>query len=246
MIQQKTTQAKEQTQESLHRWKLARIITIISIMGIGVVAALVIIFADDQGQATQMVLTAVLPVLTAWVSTVLAYYYSSESMEAATRNVKDIMSLEQKLDIIPVVNVMIGIKNLIYFTYTDDLKIFEVLKKLKEAGKGERIPLLDTNKRPVYMLHKSAIDNSIVTRAVEGVNIKDYTFKELFDTVPELEQLGKTSFGIVGENASLADVKDTMNRIPDCQDVFVTKNGLKDEPVTGLVTNVIIEKYSKI
>ena len=246
MTQQKTKQAKEQTQESLHRWKLARIITIISIAGIGVIAALVIIFAKDQGQATQMVLTAVLPVLTAWVSTVLAYYYSSESMEAATRNVKEIMSLEQKLQSVSVTDVMIGIEDMIYFIYSDELKTYDVLKRLEESGKGGRIPFLDEQRRPVYMLHKSSVDNAIVTRALVGDDIKDLTFKKLFASVPDLKKLAKESFGVVSETETLADAKEKMSRIPDCQDVFVTKNGSNTDPVTGLITNVIIEKYSKL
>lgn len=63
---------KTQPQESRHRWQLALIITILSILGIALVAALVIVFATDKETASQLVLTAVLPLLAAWVGTVLA------------------------------------------------------------------------------------------------------------------------------------------------------------------------------
>ena len=246
MASQKKAQINRQSSESLHRWKLARIITVISIAGIGIIAALVIVFADDKGQATQMVLTAVLPVMAAWISTVLAYYYSSESMEAATRNVKELMSLEQKLEAVKVSEAMISIDDLVYFIYSNNLKTHEVLNKLKEAGKGERIPFLDQNKYPVYMLHKSAVDDAIVQLALEGDKIDDLSFKELFEKIPGLEKTGKESFGTVDKDATLADVRDEMRRIPGCQDVFITGNGRKNSPVTGMITNVIIEDYSKL
>ncbi len=246
MDKKKNIISNGQTQESTHRWKLARIITIISLIGIGVVAALVIIFADDQEKATQMVLTAVLPLLAAWVSTVLAYYYSSESLEVATRSVKELMSLEQKLEAIPVTDVMIRLDEMIYFVYSDDLKTQDVLKKLKTSGKGERMPFLDNKKYPVYILHKSAVDNILVDRALAGDDVAELTFKDLFEKVPELKKLGQKSFGAIGKDVTLADAKLKMRQISKCQDVFVTENGLKDSPVIGLITNVIIENHSKV
>jgi hypothetical protein len=37
-----------------------------------------------------------------------------------------------------------------------------------------------------------------------------------------------------------------MESLPKCQDVFVTKNGSKDDPVVGWITNTIIQEAGKL
>lgn len=236
----------DRTKEPAHRWKLALIITILSISGIAVVAALVIYYACDQEKASQMVLTAVLPLLAAWVGTVLAYYYSSEGLEAATRSVKDLITVEEKLQAIPAAKVMIRLSEMLYFTYTDDLKVQEILNKLKASGKGVRLPFLGDNKQPIYMLHKSAIDDAIVQSGSAGTNFSALTLKGLFEKVPDLEKLARNSFGVIGKEATLADAQSEMRRIDNCQDVFVTENGRKDSPVMGWITNNIVQENSRV
>jgi hypothetical protein len=50
----------------------------------------------------------------------------------------------------------------------------------------------------------------------------------------------------VKEDATLADAKDAMDHAQDCQDVFVTKAGTKDEEVLGWITNNIIQDNAKV
>lgn len=230
------------------RWTLALIITILSISGIAAVASLVLIFTpdDEKGDAAQMVLTAVLPLLAAWVGTVLAYYYSSESLEAATNSVKKLVSTEEKLQAIPVTEVMIGLHKMKYFTYKDDLEVQAALDGLEEAGKGDRLPFLTENNVVEFIFHKSAIDEALVKLAKNDEDIKGITFKTLFEKDPDLKKYGQETYGIVGEDATLADANDEMNSIDDCQDVFVTEKGRKDGTVVGWITNGIIQQNSKL
>lgn len=232
--------------ESTHRWKLALTITILSIVSIGVIAGLVIGLAGDKGAASQSVLAAVLPLLAAWVSTVLAYYYSSESIEAATQSVKDLMSPEEKLKSILVKDKMLKLYEILYFTYTDELNVQEMLNKLKTSGKGYRFPFLGEDKQPVFMLHSSAVAEAMVERSLAGDDLSTLTLKNLFDKVKGLKALAEGSFGVLVENATLADAKSEMQRINNCQDVFITENGRKDGAVIGWVTNRIIEQSSKV
>lgn len=235
-----------QPQVAQHRWWLALIITILSILGIAGVAAIVVIFADKKAEATQTVLTAVLPLLAAWVSTVLAYYYSSENMEAATKSVKELMSPEEKLKAIPVTEKMIKFQEMFYLTYSDDLKVQDMLDKLKASGKGYRIAFLNEKKQPQYMLHKSAVDEALVECAQKGENITKLTLKDLFEKVAGLKELAEGSFGVVPIDATLADAKAEMKGIKNAQDVFVTDNGRKDGAVIGWITNGIIEQSSRV
>jgi hypothetical protein len=235
-----------QPKESIHRWRLALIITSASIVGITVVAVFVIYYATDRAAASQTVLTAVLPLLAAWVSTVLAYYYSSESIEAATQSVKSLVSPEEKLKAILVTDKMIKFHEMLYFTYSDTLKVQDVLKELKESGKGFRLPFLGDRRQPQFVLHKSAVDEALVELSLAGEDVTTLTFKDLLEKVGRVKELAEGSFGIVAEGATLADAKAEMVRIKDAQDVFVTDNGRKDGAVIGWITNIIIEKSSQV
>ena len=231
-----------------YRWKLALTITLAAILGIGLVAWLSIFFSDDRPQAAQMVFTSVVPLLASWVGTVLAYYYSSESMDAATRSVKELMPVEEKLKAIPVTKVMIKISEMAKFKYDDTQKVQDILAKLKDSGKGERLPFLDGKNYPIYILHKSAIDSALVeaSSSDSGIALADVTLQQLFDKVPSLKTLAMGSFGTLGQDATLEAVRSEMIRINDCQDVYITEKGTKDSPVVGWITNGIIEDNSKL
>ncbi len=231
-----------------HRWWLALIITSISFVGIALIAGLAIGFSSNKPETAQMVFTATIPLLASWVGTVLAYYFSSESLEAATRSVRDLIPVEEKLGAISVSDVMIKISDMIWFKQDDSQKVKDVLEALKASGKGERLPFFDENKYPVYMLHKSSIDSALVEadQKYEEMLIAAVTFQELFEKVPDLKTLAEGSFGIVDRDATLKIVRSTMSRIKNCQDVFVTENGTKSSPVVGWITNGIIEENSKL
>ena len=215
-------------------------------MGISVIAGLVVGFAFDKASASQTVLTAVLPLLAAWVSTVLAYYYSSESLESATKNVKSLISPEEKLKTIKASDKMIKLQQMTYFTFTDTLKVQEMLDQLKASSKGLRLPFLGDKKQPQFILHKSNVDAALVERSLKGDDITQLTLKDLFDKVVGLKAVAEGSFGVVGTDATLADAKAEMSRIQGAQDVFVTSNGRKDGTVAGWITNDIIEQSSRV
>src|SRR5262245_30441440 len=155
------------------RWKLAQNITRNSTFGLAALAIAAIFFSEDKAQTAQMAFTAVVPLLASWVDAVLAYYYSSENLEAATKSVKDLVSVEDKLRAIPVSQVMIKITEIAYFPQDDTQKVQDLLKTLKASGKGERLPFLNNDKHPIYMLHKSAIDGALVEGVTAGLNIAD-------------------------------------------------------------------------
>jgi hypothetical protein len=231
-----------------YRWQLARNITLGSIAGIAIIAGLALWLAKDKSAMAQMVFTATIPLLASWVGTVLAYYFSSESLEAATRSVKALVSVEEKLETIPVADVMIKIWDMTWFKHDDTRKVKDILEELKIAGKGERLPFLDENKQPVYMLHKSSIDSALVEadQKYQEMTIAEVTFQELFEKVPSLKALAENSFGILDKDASLKAVRSEMAKIKNCQDVFITENGTKFSPVIGWVTNGIVEENAKL
>jgi hypothetical protein len=72
------------------RNSLALSVSILSIVGVLVLSIVVIRVATtevERKDAAQLVLTAVLPLIGSWVGTVLAYFFSSESLRTATQSV---------------------------------------------------------------------------------------------------------------------------------------------------------------
>src|SRR5271169_5649077 len=65
---------------------LAITITVVSLLGVLVLAAIIVL--QKPGTAVQIqILSTVLPVIGTWVGTVLAFYFSKQNLEAATRSV---------------------------------------------------------------------------------------------------------------------------------------------------------------
>ena len=107
---------------------------------------------------------------------------------------------------------------------------------------------MNDEEHPVYIIHRSAIDGYLVSKACQfsPPRLDSLTLQSLLDDDAALKMLFETSFAIVKEDTTLAEAKATMERTPLCQDVFVTKNGTKLEPVLGWITNTIIQKVATV
>ena len=237
----------EQRPESKQSWSLSLIVLIISLSGVGLIAGLVIVLAEDRESASQLVLTAVLPLFAAWVGTVLAYYFSSESIEAATQSAKALFTTtEEKLNSIPVTDVMLNVFTMKIFKYSDTLIVLDLLNELKQSGKGNRLPFLKDNMQPEYILHKSVLAEALVIASSNPSvkkKIEELTLKDVFEKCDGLKDKAEKSFGVINIDSTLADAQAKMRSIHDCQDVFITD---KDGAVIGWITNVDLQKHSKV
>ena len=127
----------------------------------------------------------------------------------------------------------------------EQLLLSALIKQLAQKGKN-RIPLFDGQSRVKYIIHRSMIDMYIAQCAL------DSDFSEKVSTITlaqilkdqSMKAIFETTFGLVSQDCSLADVKAKMDEIPECRDVFVTHNGTKEEPVLGWVTNIILGQSS--
>jgi hypothetical protein len=229
-----------------YRDYLSLVVTVVSIVGVIAVAVLVMVMSKDD-RAPETVLTATLPLFGAWVGTILAFYFGRENFEAATRSVTSIakaISPEEKLKSIMAKDKMIARAKMVTESVpADKINLFAALDKLTQ---GDRLPILDEHDYPKYMLHRSAIEQYLVKKVREGVDPKNLTLQNLLDDSPELKQLVETSFVVVKEGATLAEAKAKMDAAAKCEDIFITAGGTKNEPITGWITNVIIQEYSKV
>ena len=60
-----------------------------------------------------------------------------------------------------------------------------------------------------------------------------------------MRELVEKSIAFVSSKTTLGDAKAAMEKTKNCQDVFVTENGIPEEPVIGWLTNTEILKHVK-
>jgi ATP-dependent helicase YprA (DUF1998 family) len=70
------------------------------------------------------------------------------------------------------------------------------------------------------------------------------TLKDFLD-YGKMRDMVSGSLAFVSIDATLANAKIEMEKVDNCQDVFVTDNGDKNEPVRGWLTNSEIAKHSQ-
>jgi hypothetical protein len=114
--------------------------------------------------------------------------------------------------------------------------LMDVVKELKEQGKN-RLPLLDSKKRAKYIIHRSKIEEFIVSNLTTAPTL---TMKDLLAN-DEMRSMFETTFVVVSEKATLEEAKAAMRKVRDCRDIFATATGKRDEPVLGWLTNVDVE-----
>jgi hypothetical protein len=245
---------------SKFRQHLATWIVLFAALGVIVLAWRIITITPADGtqqeRAAQQVLSAVLPLLGTWVGTILAFYFTRENFEAAARSVSAVarqLTPEEKLGSTPVRDAMIAKDKMFYKNFpADKIPLAATLAELASSKKGERIPVFATNDTPAYMVHRSRVDKYLAkylgdkAASGEAPNQNALTLQNILDEDPELKKEFETSWATVREDATLADAKAKMDRTPNCQDVFVTKNGTRDEAVRGWITNGIIEEHAKL
>lgn len=248
----------EKSPEQNFRLILAGILTLMSAGGI-VLLSIVIIWKGTSGNEAQSVLNSVLPLFGSWVGTVLAYYFSRENFEAATRSVNEMakqLTTQDKLHAAKVKDCML--KRSTFHAETvkktqngkpdfasNELKLSAILERLDKANKGQRVPILDENNHPLYLLHRSNIDRYLASKALKGEQIADLRLEDLLDDA-EIKKIFDHGFAMVRQDADLAEAKDKMDMAQDCLDVLVSQNGTDQEPVLGWITNAKIEEIAKV
>ena len=237
-------------------WKTARFWLAIgfsgmTLLGVIVMSIVIVRYAADKTEAARTVFNAILPLLGTWVGTILAFYFSKENFEAATKSVTDLASKitpQEKLKSTPVKDVMITKDQMFVKTVpADQINLDQALRELDSSNKGNRIPVLTSDGRPVYVVHRSLIDKflSQEARKPKPRDPKTLTLQDMLDEDPQVKRIAE-AFDTVREDANLSDAKEKMDLIPDCQDIFVTKAGTKTEPLIGWITNVIVQQNSKV
>ncbi len=239
------------------RFWLAIIVLVVSIAVVAVLAAIVLLRGEEL-ETAKYVFAVVLPLLGTWVGTVLAYYFSGKNFESASRSVERMaekLTPMEKLESIPARLKMIPKAQMVLLNITarkplDKIKIVDDILQTLIRKKRNRLPILDENDYPKYIIHRSMVDKYLTQKNIEGGlstdQLKKLSLKDLLDDDEKLRRLFETSFVTIKEDANLADAKIEMDKVENCLDVFVTRNGTRNEPVIGWLTNLIITESAKV
>jgi hypothetical protein len=145
-------------------------------------AAIIAAFYEPQGQRVSSVkdiLSILLPVISAWIGTVIAYYFTKENFKSATDSTtklfRQFTTVEEKLRSITAREVMIDIDKATKLVMKKDRKESDI-KLIKDIIEGKldkdkdskrnRLPILDYKMCPKYIVHRSTINEFIVKATV--------------------------------------------------------------------------------
>lgn len=254
------------------REMLAEDIVKLSIGGL-VVVSLVVLFVgtvvvkdpDKQVENSQYVFAALLPLFATWVGTVLAYYFSKQNFEAASKATESLVKLSgKKLRSVSIEEAMIPLSAIVGSVDAPNDNLRDVpLQKIAEAMEQKlpggrpisRVVILTATKACIGIIHRSIWSEmrAVVASSGAAVNFKNEAANaDTLDKVHDLESETRApekfgnfithSIAFARAGATLADAKMRMESRDDCQDVFVTANGSPSEPVIGWVTNQEISK----
>ncbi|MFI2281378.1 hypothetical protein [Nocardia beijingensis] len=226
--------------ETTFRAKLAAWVVGLSLIAITALSALVVIMAgpEDKDRVSQLVFSAVLPLFGTWVGTVLAFYFARENLEAATQSTLRLSSGYKKDD--SVSDVMIRREQMIVRVTPNGessraITVESIAAIITVTGK-KRVPILDEKGAVKYVVHKSLLDSYART-----VGLDEYAHATVGDllTNAENKRLAE-AIGFVSIAATAGEARDQMQRVNDCNDIFVTSSGYPSEPVLGWLTNNLL------
>ena len=226
------------------RGRLAYIVLGFSVVAITILAVYTIY--QDPADARN-VFNIVLPVFASWVGTILAFYYGRENFESANQEVRRIVErlTPEQISGEPISKHMRPLASMSYFQISGgkgnaDYTLAELRKKF--GGNITRLPVIDGDKKPKYMIHESSLN-----KYKDGGG-QDTDTLEAFIAAQEAvgaEYGLNKGFVLVSEATPLGEAKRKMDQTPPCQDIFVTKEGTEDEPLTGWISDRRMAKLLK-
>lgn len=127
-----------------------------------------------------------------------------------------------------------------------DIKVKEnIIDEILTKKDKNRLPILDSQSCPKYMIHRSMIDKFIVQEVAKGKPIDKLTLKDFVDNV-EFKSVITDGFNTIRKTSNLSEVKAIIDRVPVCQDILITDDGTSNTKVIGWITNVIVLEQAKI
>jgi hypothetical protein len=234
-----------------YRFNIAKWITIFVLCATGIlgIMAMAVSSNPESFRSAKDILGMLLPVLSAWIGTIIAFYFGRENFETATNALAKQLTSEEKLKSILVKDVMIKVAQAVTFTLDKPeknvkLKADLIDAKLDKENK-ERLPILDPQGRIKYMGHRSLFDKFIVQEVAKAKKVEDLSLEDMLKDT-KYQNMLTGSFKTLPETSNLAEVKSLTDKITVCSDVFATEDGTINSKVLGWVTNIMVTEQCKV
>lgn len=208
---------------------------VIGIVGLTVVITGLVIARTDRTMGTNLVsdvFHSLLPVIAAWIGTVLAFYFGRENFESASRQINNLVNklTPDVLKDIPVKQIMIDTATMLKFTEPGPAAVtLSDLTPCFDSNKDKsRLPIVDKNGKPIFIMHRDEY-NALMQDPANGPKALS-----AFASYGLNEPKG---FVLIRESSTLNEALASLKAHPKCQDVFITPGGGKDEVLTGWLTD---------
>jgi hypothetical protein len=119
------------------------------------------------------------------------------------------------------------------------------------GGVVTRVPVFDHADIPLCVIHQSLIYKFLADGGIEAMKSNQpfkpdhYTLQD-FLVAPGMKELVQDAIAYVPVGAMLSDAKERMERLRNCQDVFVTEHGQPGEPAVGWLTDAEVRRAAKV
>jgi hypothetical protein len=131
----------------------------------------------------------------------------------------------------------------------NDVRVVDLHHML--GGVITRIPVLSHADVAVCVIHQSLLYKFLADRSIEAMKAKQafdaerFTLADLL-AAPGMKELVQDSIAYVPAGAMLADAKERMEQLPNCQDIFVTEHGQPGEAVLGWLTDAEVRRAARV
>lgn len=239
------------TAGSINREKLAWTVLIGSTLGIVAVSLLILVREKEK---SEIIFTGLIALFGTWVGTILAFYFSRENFEAASKSLQQVVKTltpDEKLKQLAIRTEMISRSRIVGLKDSGradkDIKLSEVCSLLAEHS---RIPIFEAGGAIRYLIHSSTVYKYITDESLNGVIVNPAKISlETFLSHKFGEETIKvvvTKIGFSPVGGSLADARAKMIAVAGAQDVIVTATGAPQEPVEGWITDTDLARYAQM
>jgi hypothetical protein len=220
------------------------------VLGFGafVVFALSVIGIIVSKENTMTIFNIVLPVIATWVGTVLAFYFGKQNYEAASQQALAATKQVSTDDVgdKPVTAIMMPFKDIVCYIIPqgtkDDTGVMLSFVSDKITSIISRVPILNSDLSPKYMIHKKDIDD-YNGRQTKRPDSADTLAKFIGEEKSSGIEFGENNrFVVVSSQTKVDDAKKRMDKA-NCKDIFVTENGNATEPLIGWIPDSKLHQY---
>lgn len=255
--------------DNITRQYLTLAIAVFSIIGVILLGFASVHYApkEDNGETMKYVFGVLLPLIGTWMGTVIAFYFSKDNFEAASKSANEMMahviSQNEKLEEVRVLDVMVKPATFAFMFVKDKetfyaSKLKDLIQKMVDL-QTERLPVLyDEKKTLLFLIYRTTLERFISgfsngsikvpgKDTIDATIINELILKDMFTSdfklIKDIENIAEKGGCFLPNSATLAEARQLMLDNTFCQDVFITKTGNKDEAIEGWVTNeMVIEK----